>query len=194
MSEARDRVWEYEGERRANLLRAAVVALFYLVELVNRYGVPLGPFALSPQADVGPEFHRSVTILTMAWLVCAWGVHALLRERIFPSGLKYLTTAVDAALLTAVLAVADGPKSPLVCGYLLAVALAGLRMHLPLVRFAAAASLLGLVLTEATAGAFRAEFSLGWNRGLVIFAAILGMALITGQLVRRAREAAGSGP
>lgn len=189
MSEARDRVWEYEGERRANLLRAAVVALFYLVELVNRYGVPR---AFSPQADVTPEFHHSVTVLTMAWLLTAWGVHALLRERIFPSGLKYLTTIVDAAILTTMLAVADGPKSPLVSGYLLAVALAGLRMNLSLVRFAAAASMVGFFLSELSCQYLRANLALGWSRSLVTFAAILGMALITGQMVRRARAAAGN--
>lgn len=190
MSEARDRVWEYEGERRANFLRAAVVALFYIVELINRHGLPGVP-ALAPQADVGPDFHLAATIVAVGWLVGAWGVHALLRARIFPSGLKYLTTAVDAAFLTALLGAADGSRSPLVSGYLLAVALAGLRMNLPLVRFSAAAAGLGFFITELAAQSFRPEFSFGWSRALVVFAAIGGMALIVGQTVRRARAAAG---
>jgi hypothetical protein len=61
---AQDRPWyivgrwqEYQGEARANLLRLAAVAAFYVIELINYYGVDLGFSASS-------SFRRSATWLS----------------------------------------------------------------------------------------------------------------------------------
>ncbi len=129
--------WQgYEGEGRANLLRAAAVVTFYLVELCNYNGLRLGAFEMPRVRD--RPFHLAVTALAVAATAAALGVQACLRSRVFPAGLKYVATAADLVLLTAALALADGPRSPLVAGYFLVLAMATLRFSLPLVRFATA--------------------------------------------------------
>src|SRR5687767_13024751 len=115
---------ELEGEARANLLRAAAVGGFYLIELAHyRSG------------GVDLAFHRQMTGLAAAWIVCCSVVHACLRRRIFPSSLKFLSSTADVLLLTCVLLLADGPRSPLLAAYFVVVVLAGLRFDLPLLRW-----------------------------------------------------------
>ncbi|MGD0900943.1 MAG: hypothetical protein ABR915_24180, partial [Thermoguttaceae bacterium] len=74
-----DRPWfivgrwqEYEGEARANLLRIAGIGAFYLVELVNYYGLRLGP--LEMPAVVSRQFHQAVTAMAVAWALVGLGV------------------------------------------------------------------------------------------------------------------------
>ena len=52
---------------------------------------------------------------------------------IFPAALKYATTASDLILLTAMIAAASGPRSPLVSGYFVILAVAALRLQVRLV-------------------------------------------------------------
>ena len=54
--------------------------------------------------------------------------------------------AGDLVLLTAILMVADGPRSPLVVGYPLVIVLATLRLNLPLVRFATLGAAAGYLI------------------------------------------------
>ena len=99
---------EYEGEGRANLLRIAGVGAFYCVELANYYtGV------------VDRPFHQAVTALAFAWAMVALGVLFCLGQHIFPASLKFVSTAADIVLLTAILTVADGPKSLRIVAYFL---------------------------------------------------------------------------
>jgi hypothetical protein len=141
-----DRPWfivgrwqEYEGEETANLFRLSGIAAFYLVELMNYYGFHLGAFEMPRIRD--RPFHLAVTALAVAWTMLGMGVQRCLRRQVFPASLKFLSTGCDIALLTAVLTVADGPRSPLVFVYFLILALATLRINLPLVRFATLASM-----------------------------------------------------
>lgn len=170
---------EYDGERRANLLRAGVLAAFYLVELVNRR-----------QGAVSAEFHLTVTVLTAAWVLTSWGVLVLLREKVFPPVLKYLSTALDIAFLTAVLSAADGPRSPLVSCYLLLVCLAGLRMDLGLVRAAAALACLGCLFLTYMTNAFRPALAIPTYHLALLLLSIAASGVLVGQIVRRSRAAA----
>jgi len=191
-----DRQWyivgrwqEYEGESRANLLRIAGIGAFYLVELANYYGLPLPWFEMP--AIVDRPFHQAVTGLAMVWTVVALVIHMCLQHRVFPALLKYVSTACDLALLTAILMVADGPRSPLVIGYFLVIALSTLRFSLPLVRFAAAGSMAGylLLLGYARWGTTRDLRVPRYEQ--IIF--LLGLALsgiVLGQVLRRLREVA----
>ena len=146
-----DRQWfivgrwqEYEGEGRANLLRIAGIAAFYGIELANYWtGV------------VDRPFHQAVTALALAWALIALGVLFCLGQHIFPASLKFLSTAADVVLLTAILVLADGPKSPLVVAYFLLIVLATLRLSLRLVWFATLGSMLGYLFLWATPSGLR---------------------------------------
>jgi hypothetical protein len=194
---ADDRPWyivgrwqEYRGEERANLLRIAAIAAFYAIELINYYGVDLGFIHLPKVRDAA--FHRTVTAITAAWVLLGVGVHLWLWMRLMPEALKYVATALDAVLLTLLLMVADGPRSPLVVGYFLIPAMATLRFRLRLVWFATIAAMLGYV------------WLLGWARWvegvrdvrvpryheLIVLTALAMSGIIQGQVIRRVKSIA----
>ena len=148
--DADDRSWyivgrwrQYEGEARSNLLRTVAIAAFYSVELANRYGFRLGAFEMPRIEDVDRPFHLAVTALAVAWTMTALAVQLCLWRQVLPAALKYVATGADIVLLTCVLCVSNGPRSPLVVGYFLVVVLSALRFRLPLVWFATVASMLG---------------------------------------------------
>ncbi len=194
---ADDRAWyivgrwqEYEGEARANLLRLAAIAAFYAIELINYYGVHLGFIHLPKVRDAA--FHQVVTAIAAAWVLLGVGVHLWLRLRLMPEALKYVATGLDVVLLTLLLMVADGPRSPLVVGFFLIPALAGLRFQLRLVWFATIAAMLGYV------------WLLGWARWiegvrdvrvpryheLIVLTALAMSEIIQGQVIRRVKSIA----
>lgn len=181
---------EYDGERRANLLRSAVLAAFYIVELVNRYGLRLGPISAAPAPGVTADFHFAVTVLTAAWVLTSWGILVLLREKVFPPILKYITTALDVVFLTAVLCVADGPRSPLVSSYLLLICLAGLRMSLGLVRAATLLGCLGLFYAAFLTNVFRPTLAVPTYHIVLLLLSVASCGVLVGQIVRRSRSAA----
>jgi hypothetical protein len=192
-----DRAWyivgrwqEYEGEARANLLRLAAVAAFYAIELINYYGVDLGFIRFPKVRD--PAFHRTVTAIATAWVLLGLGVHLWLRMRLMPAALKYVATGLDVVLLTLLLMVADGPRSPLVIGFFLIPAMATLRFQLRLVWFATIAAMLGYL------------WLLGWAmwiedvrnvrvpryHELIFLTALALSGLIQGQVIRRVKSMA----
>ena len=106
-------------------------APFYIVELFNYHVYKI----------VDTPFHQTVTALAVAWTMVALGtLVCLLRRRIFPGALKYVTTAADVVLLTGILMVADGPRSPLLIGYFLVITLLGCGFSCALFWFATLAS------------------------------------------------------
>ncbi len=189
-----DRPWyivgrwqEYQGEARANLLRLAAVAAFYAIELINYYGVDLGFIQLPKVSDLA--FHKTVTAIAAAWVMLGLGVHLWLRLHLMPSALKYLSTVLDVVLLTLLLMISNGPRSPLIAGYFLIPALACLRFQLRLVWFATIAAMLGYV------------WVLGWAvwiensrdtrvpryHELIFLTALAMTGIIQGQVIRRVK-------
>lgn len=194
---ADDRAWyivgrweEYEGETRVNLLRLAAVAAFYAIELINYHGINLGSIQLPKVSD--RAFHQTVTAIAAAWVLLGVGVHLWLRRHLMPEALKYVATCLDVVLLTLLLMVADGPKSPLVVGFFLIPAMATLRFQLRLVWFATIAAMLGYF------------WLLGWAIWIqgardirvpryheLIFCTALAMSgIIQGQVIRRVKSIA----
>ena len=173
-----ERLEEYQGEVRANLLRAVGITGFYLIELADfRAG----------HVDAG--FHRAMTALAAAWLVSSWGVFGFLRRRVFPPELKYLSTGLDVVYLTAALLVADGPRSPMVVIYPLLTMLAALRLSLPLVRFAAAGTVAGYLVLVAQARLMRPEFSVPRAHEAIMLLTLALGGVLLGQILRRSRPA-----
>jgi hypothetical protein len=198
-SAARDRQWfilsrwqEYEAEARANLLRIVGIGAFYAIEMIN-HGVQLGPLQLPPV--VSDRFHQSITGLAVAWTMLALATHLCLRRRYFPPALKFVTTACDLVLLTAVLMVADGPRSPLAVVYFLILALAALRLRVPLVWLATVGAmgsylfLLGYVKYFVDAER-AATMTVPRYYQLIMLAALAITGVTLGQLIRRVRTLA----
>lgn len=208
-SSATDRSWyitergqQYEGEARANLLRLIAVCSFYSIHQVH-YWSASGQLAWLqvPRLDaVGngltSKFHFQVTMLAVAWCMLATGIHFCLTRRFFPSWLCYVSTAADLCLLTAVLYLASGPRSPLVVAYFLILVLATLRFSLILVRFATVGalvgyvSLLGVAKWPETFGRGTAELAVPRYEQLIVLAALALAGVMLGQIVRRIRQSA----
>lgn len=196
----RDRAWyivarwqEFEGEAAANLLRILGIAAFYAVELLNYHGLRLGVLELPRLETIDRQFHYAVTALAVAWSLASLGVLVCLRRRVFPGAMKFVSTACDLTFLTAILVIADGPRSPLVVGYFLIVALATLRFSLPLVRFATLGAMCGylFVLGNAKWFADPARNLRVERYEQIIFLLALGLTgIVLGQAIRRVRPAA----
>ncbi|MDD5627661.1 MAG: hypothetical protein PHU21_01260 [Elusimicrobia bacterium] len=181
---------EYQGESRANLLRVCAIAAFYAVELVNYRGLDLLGLHLPKVAGVDWRFHLAMTVLAGAWALTGWAVLVLLRAGFFPGRLKFASTACDLAYLTAILLVADGPKSPLAVAYFPLLALAGLRFDLALVRFAGAGAGLGYALLLAHSAWLRPEALVPGYAAVTFLLALAFTAVWLGQVIRRSRDLA----
>lgn len=198
-----DRKWyiverwqEYWAERRANLLRIVGIGLFYLIHLLHHYQLRLGFLELGNGEKASPQFHIAVTLLAVAWAMVALGVSLCLRQRVFPAALKYITTACDLLLLTAIIYLGNGPGSPLVVGYFLVLKLAALRLSLPLVRMATVGSvagylfLLGVARWPEVFGRGAIDLRVPRYEQLIVLLALVLSGIVLGQIVRRVRQLA----
>lgn len=190
----KDRQWfiagrwqEYEGEARANLLRVAGIALFYLVELLNYHGLDLGPLQYPKVPGVDRGFHLAMTALAAAWAMTGWGVWVCLERRVFPQRLKYLSTAADLLLMTCVLLLADGPRSPLLACYFIIVCLSALRFSVRLVRMATAGAILGYIALIGHAFWYRPAVRVPRHYEVIFILTLALCGVVLGQTIRRFR-------
>ena len=181
---------EFEGEGRANLLRLIGITVFYLVELVNYHGINLGIVEM-PREDLSRAFHLAVTMLTIAWAMLCLSVLYCRTQRFFPFWLKYFSTCGDLLLLTTILALADGPRSPLLVVYFLIIALASLRFSLRLIWCATAGACIGYVFLL---GYARWALIPDWHipdrsvpryHQVIFLSALVLTGVILGQVIRR---------
>src|SRR5262245_56257340 len=180
---------EYEGESRANLLRVIAVGAFYVVELLRFY-------VFEKASPDHLPFHRQATMIAVAWTLAALAVMLCLRLKIFPAALKYVSTAADVLLLTALAALVSGPFSPLVLAYFLIIALAALRFSLGLVWFATIASMLGYWLLAGledmkTSRWFDAQHAVPPVSQLLTLLTLGLTGIVMGQVVRQVKHMAG---
>jgi hypothetical protein len=179
---------EYAGEARANLLRILAIAAFYVIEIVNYRGAP---FLNMPRVEgVDWRFHLAVTVLAGAWALTGWGVLLVLRRGVFPGALKYLSTACDFLYLTAILLIADGPKSPFVVAYFPLLALAALRFDLGLIWFATSLAISGYLVLAAHSAWFRPETCVARYASANFLLALVFTGVLLGQVLRRTRALA----
>lgn len=181
---------EYEGEARANLLRLMALVAFYCIHLLNYYGLHLGGLSISPGAGLDRRFHIAATALACCWAAIGVAVHYALQKRFFPSYLKTLSTAGDILVLTLMLLIADGPRSPLVSVYFLIVVLAGLRFSIPLVWFATGGCLASYLIIIANAFWFRPQFRVARYHEAIVGLSMLVLGVLIGQILRAVRRMA----
>lgn len=180
---------EYDGEWRANYLRVTGIALFYGIQLVNYYGLSIGFLEIPRQESVDAEFHRAMTALAVAWTAFAIAIHFCIRWRLMHPALKYLTTGLDIVLLTSVLIVADGPRSPMLVAYFLLIPLTSLRFSLPLVRFATAGTVCGYLFLCGYARWFSGrDIRVPRYYQMIFVVALVLTGILLGQAVRGARR------
>jgi hypothetical protein len=184
--------WQlYEGEARANLLRIIAVGTFYIIHLLHYFAGESGFLEFGDGPAVTDRFHLLVTLLAVTWTMLSVGILLCLRNRIFPWWLPYFSTCCDIVLLTSVLYLANGPKSPLIVGYFLLIALAALRFSLPLVRLATVGSVLGYICLlgcakwPETFGLGQADIRVPRYHQLIVLAAIALCGIMLGQVIRR---------
>jgi hypothetical protein len=172
----------YAGEVRVNLIRLAAIVVFYGHHLVNVLLIH------QDEPSLQGSYHALVTALALAWAMAVLAIHFCLSRRWVPPALKYVATAWDLLLVTALLIIGRDPKNMLAVLYFLVIFAGALRLSLPLVY-------------AATLGAMTAYvFFLGYLRfGLhlsdaerlsrpqqIIFLLALGTAgLLAGQVVRQ---------
>src|SRR4051794_39481292 len=111
---------------RVNLVRLLALIAFYGQHLLNVY------FSRGDSALTG-AFHLAVTALCIAWSIVALMLYVCLSRRWVPPGLKFAATAADLVLITALLTLSGGPRSPLLVLYFLVIGAAALRLSLGLV-------------------------------------------------------------
>ncbi len=184
------RLEELRGESRANALRVLAVLAFYAIEVLNHRGLALGPLTLPSVDGIDARFHAMATAIAVAWLAVAAAVFVALGNRIFPPALKYLSTAADLALLGGVLALSDGPRSPMLLVLLLVIPLAGLRLSTRLVAFTASGAALTYCAVLIDVARRRSELAVPPLWAIIPLVALALAGLVVWQLVASARRAA----
>jgi hypothetical protein len=189
-SSSADRQWyivgrwqEYEGEARANLVRVLAVIAFYVVQLMHFYGY----------SDRGPAeaaFHQKATAIAAAWTILCVAVLFCLRAHVFPAALKYISSAVDLVLLTALIVLAAGPQSAIVRAFPIVIAMGALRFSLPLVWFCTLGSMLGYLALVGLRDEvwFDARHAVPPPEQLLTLLCFGLTGIIVGQVIRRVRS------
>jgi len=118
-------------------------------------------------------------------------MHVLLERARQWSLMPYLWATMDVALLTIILLIANGPKSPLVPVYLVILMSTGFRWRPWLTVYAAALCVGAFLLLVVEAHARRPQFSPTLNEVLVPVVTMIVVGVISASLVKRMRALAG---
>lgn len=176
---------EYSGLYRATILRLGAIAVFYAVYLLNHHGDRLGPLGLSTGPPLEARMHHSITALVVTWTMLGVGVVLSLRNRFFPWWLKYLATTLDFVLLTSVLMLSYGPRSPMTVAYLVLLVISAMLGSLPLLRFATIFSIVSYMFLCGYASWFAPEgMSVPRYSQVVMVLALAVSGLSIGQTLR----------
>lgn len=183
------RRWQsYVAEMRVVTLRMAAIVVCYGLQLWHH---------LSLLDDAGraanAEFHKQATLLACGWLFLSLAVWVVLLRKWFPPALSYVSTAVDIALLTALIAASGGPTATqLDTFYFFIIILAGLRFDLPLVWFATLACMVGFMTSVGAVDKawFDAEHTVPLISQGITLVSLGGAGIVVGQIVRRAKDLA----
>lgn len=177
---------DFDMEERTNRIRLLAIAVFYLIELINFYGLNVG--LIEFPAVVDRKFHESITALAVCWVLVAIGVRSLRTSGLWRRGLPYLATAADLVLLTCMLMIADGPRSPLVVAYLVILAASALRLQLPLVQYTTVGTLACYLYLSGFARWFtERDLRVPRYHQLIFMAALTLTGILMGQVVRGVR-------
>jgi len=177
------RLESWAGEVRINLIRLVAILLFYGNHLVNYYW--------SGTDAVSPEYHTAATLITLLWGISVLLLYQMLSQRWYPPPLKYLITAWDLILITAIVCLSGEARTTLVVLYFLVVAAAPLRLSLALIYCATLGSMAAFLFFLAYVRFWLqlpAERRLSRVEQVIILLALGGAGLLAGQTVRQIRR------
>lgn len=180
--EAAQRVEAWAGEVRVNLIRIVAIAAFYGNHLANVF------FRWTP---LPPGFHHAATLVTVVWAAGAAGLHLALQNRKPHAALPSSAVAFDAAMITVLLLLTDGARTPLVLLYFLLVATSILRVRIRLVWVATLLALAGYLAVlghDRWGRELAPELRVPRPHQVITAIGIACMGLLAGQAVRQARR------
>ncbi len=198
------------ADARGNLVRILCLAGFYGVHLLH-YWLPGMDQWLARGLDaiqvkpVSATMHLAVSLVVLGWLLQALGIHLASATGLVSRRIALLAALGDVFWLTVALCCTRGAASPMVAGYFLVIALAGLRLDFWLVRWATVFAVAGYLMVLAITRWPQSLLlpvdlpAVPRYHQLMVVLALVFQGLITGQLVRlawgvaaqRARRAGG---
>ncbi len=184
------RLQEYRGEERANLLRMLGIGVFYVIHVINRRGLDLGFVQLPRVEDIDERFHLAMTAIAAGWVMVCIGALIAMKNQRFPPTIKYGTTILDAIFLTGALTIADGPSSTLIVGYFLLIAIAPLRFSPRLVLVATASAMVGYLFVVGHTLAYRPALAGQRYQHIMVLAALWLSGVVMSQMVHAVKRAA----
>jgi hypothetical protein len=176
---AAQRIEGWAGELRVNLIRLAAIAAFYGHHLFNQYVL---------KQDFPPRYTLAVTAVAVVWAIGALGLHLALSELWMPTALRYAAVGFDLVMVTSLLVVSDGPRSPLVLLLFLVVATAPLRLDLRLVWTATLLAIFSYAFVCGHAKWVKPEWQVPRRQEALVVLALGTAGLLAGQSVRQARR------
>lgn len=176
---------EYDGELRSAVLRAILVVVYYSIQLTHH-------LMLNPIVEAERIFHRQVTMIVVAWLFLSLAVFISLKGGFMPPILKYISTAIDLALVIVLAWFGNGTSSPLLMALFLVLALAAMRFRIGLVGFATVGAMTGyMCLVGATDKIwFDADHHTPILTQSITLCSLASTGIVLGQIVRSSRTMA----
>jgi len=172
----------WAGDQKANRIRLVAVGLFTINELVNYHVLHV----------VDLRFHVGSLVIVALWTVATMLFSILLREHIWPRATSYIIACADVLLLTWLLFLGHGPKSPLVVLYFLIIALSGMRVDPVVCLFTAAAATVGYGAVLQFAKQRRPEFLVPPYHAVIVALSLLLMGVVMAHLAGRALSLLGA--
>jgi hypothetical protein len=166
----------WAGDRKANRIRLAAVAVFTVNELVNYHVLKV----------VDARFHYGSLLIIAIWVAATALFAVMLREHLWPRALSYVIVSTDVLLLTWLLLLGDGPKSPLVVLYFLVIALSGVRVDPRVCLFTAGAAMFGYGTVLQFMKMRQPDLLVPPYHAVIVALALLLMGVVMAHLVGRA--------
>ena len=163
--------------------------MFYAIEVLNYRGLAVGPIQIPSVEGVDATFHGASTALAVAWMAVAAAVLVAVKNRIFPPALSYVSTGMDLILMTGVLTLADGPRSPMMLVLFLVIVLAGLRLNPRLVGFATLGAVMSYLFVLGEVGQRRTALRVPAHWQITTIAALVLCGVIVTAILQEVRRA-----
>jgi hypothetical protein len=176
---AAQKIEEWAGEVRVNLVRLVAVAAFYAHHLANVYLF---------RVDLPAGFHLVMTGVAASWTAAAVVLHAALSRRWNPPFLKYAAVSFDALMATVLLVLSDGPRGPFVALLFLLIATAPMRLQLRLVWTATLLAILAYAFACGHARWVKPEWRVPRTQQGIVVLALAAAGVLAGQAVRQSRR------
>lgn len=161
-----DALSSVKGELLANHFRMSMVLILYLIELANFHG-----FILSKAMSVTEDFHSKMGLMATGAILYSLGIAISIRNRFYPVYFKYVSTFIDIVIVSILLVLADGAKSPLLILLFLVIVVSSLRFNIDLVRFSTIVSIVAYIAIVLFQQRTRPELAVPFYQSLITLVA-----------------------